>query len=75
MSACGEAVGNASSSATTVLLEGRSKTVPIVVFLTVMLAVIGLAFILENLRPRVRPVADVADRQEAPRPVRRRRSG
>ena len=63
------------SPATTVMLEGRSKTVPIVVFLTVMLAVIGLAFILENLRPRVRPVADVTDRQEAPRPVRRRRSG
>jgi capsular polysaccharide biosynthesis protein len=63
------------SPATTVMLEGRSKTVPIVVFLTVMLAVIGLAFILENLRPRVRPVADVSDRQEAPRPVRRRRSG
>ena len=39
------------SPATTVLLEGRSKTVPIVVFLTVMLAVVGLAFILENLRP------------------------
>ncbi len=57
------------------LLEGRSKTVPIVVFLTVMLAVIGLAFILENLRPRVRPVADVSDPQAAPRPVRRRRSG
>lgn len=63
------------SPATTVLLAGRSKTVPIVVFLTVMLAVVGLAFILENLRPRVRPVADVADRQAAPRPVRRRRSG
>ena len=63
------------SPATTVMLEGRSKTVPIVVFLTVMLAVIGLAFILENLRPRVRPVADVSDPQAAPRPVRRRRSG
>jgi hypothetical protein len=63
------------SPATTVMLEGRSKTVPIVVFLTVMLAVIGLAFILENLRPRVRPVADLSDSHEAPRPVRRRRSG
>lgn len=38
------------------LLKGRSKTLPIVVFLTVMLAVIGLAFMLENLRPRVRAV-------------------
>jgi hypothetical protein len=65
------------SPATTVLLEGRSKTVPIVVFLTVMLAVIGLAFILENLRPRVRSVADVSDPHAAPRSVqsRRRRSG
>jgi hypothetical protein len=65
------------SPATTVLLAGRSKTVPIVVFLTVMLAVIGLAFILENLRPRVRPVADVSDPHAAPRSVRerRRRSG
>jgi hypothetical protein len=35
------------------LLKGRSKTLPIVVFLTVMLAVVGLAFMLENLRPRV----------------------
>jgi hypothetical protein len=38
------------------LLAGRSKTLPIVVFLTVMVAVMGLAFILENLRPRVRSV-------------------
>lgn len=45
------------SVATTVMLEGRSKTVPIVVFLTVMLAFVGLAFILENLRPRVKPVS------------------
>jgi len=39
-----------------VLLKGRSKTLPIVVFLTVMLAVVGLAFMLENMRPRVRAV-------------------
>jgi len=38
------------------LIKGRSKTLPIVVFLTVMLAVIGLAFMLENLRPRVHAV-------------------
>lgn len=38
------------------LLQGRSKTLPIVVFLTVMLAVVGLAFVLENLRPRIRPL-------------------
>lgn len=39
-----------------VLLAGRTKTLPIVVFLTVMIAVIALAFVLENLRPRVREV-------------------
>jgi hypothetical protein len=39
-----------------VLLAGRSITLPIVVFLTVLIAVIGLAFVLENLRPRVNPV-------------------
>jgi hypothetical protein len=31
--------------------QGRSKTLPIVVFLAVMMATIGLAFLLENLRP------------------------
>jgi hypothetical protein len=39
------------------LLKGRSKTLPLVVFVTVMVAVVGLAFLLENLRPRARPVA------------------
>jgi hypothetical protein len=39
------------------LLQGRSKTLPIVVFLTVMAAVFGLVFMLENLRPRIRPVS------------------
>lgn len=38
------------------LVKGRSKTLPIVIFLTVMVAVIGLAFLLENLRPRIRAV-------------------
>jgi hypothetical protein len=38
------------------LLEGRKKTRPIIVFLAVMTAVIGLLFVLENLRPRVRTV-------------------
>ena len=40
-----------------ILLTGRSKTLPIVVFLTLLIAVVGLAFVLENLRPRVRGVA------------------
>jgi hypothetical protein len=36
------------------LLVGRKTTRPMVVFVAVMIAVIGLAFALENLRPRVR---------------------
>ena len=40
------------------LAQGRSMTTPLVVFMTVMLAVFGLAFLLENLRPRVRSVKD-----------------
>jgi hypothetical protein len=39
-----------------VLVEPRKKTRPVIVFLAVMIAVIGLAFVLENIRPRVRPV-------------------
>jgi hypothetical protein len=35
-----------------VLFQPRSKTMPIVIFLVVMLAIVGLAFLLENLRPR-----------------------
>jgi hypothetical protein len=38
------------------LLKGRSKSIPMVVFVSVMIAVCGLAFMLENLRPRTRPV-------------------
>jgi hypothetical protein len=34
--------------------QPRSKTMPIVVFLATMLVTIGLAFLLENLRPRLR---------------------
>ena len=41
-----------------VLVKGRSKTLPLVVFVTVITAVIGLAFLLENLKPRVRPIRD-----------------
>jgi hypothetical protein len=36
------------------IYRARSKTMAIVVFLVVMLAIAGLAFLLENLRPRVR---------------------
>lgn len=38
------------------LVKGRSKTLPLIVFITVITAVMGLAFLLENVRPRVRPL-------------------
>lgn len=46
----------AGDPATAVILSGKKKTLPVVVFLAVMIAVTGLAFMLENMRPRVRPV-------------------
>jgi hypothetical protein len=46
------------------LLAGRKKTKSIMVFLAVMVAVCGLAFILENLRPRIRPVASTEQAPE-----------
>lgn len=36
------------------LLQGRSKTLPMVIFIAVMALVFGLAFLLENFRPRIR---------------------
>ena len=47
-----------------VVVQPRKKTLPIVIFLAVISATIGLAFILENARPRVKPVA-----LAAPEPV------
>jgi hypothetical protein len=47
------------------LFEGRKKTRPIATFLAVMIAIIGLAFVLENLRPRVRPVTVVEERDDS----------
>ena len=38
------------------IAAARSKTRPVVVFLAAMMTVIGLVFVLENLRPRLRPV-------------------
>jgi hypothetical protein len=38
------------------LMAGPSKTLPMVVFLTVMMGVVGVCLLLENLRPRVRVV-------------------
>jgi hypothetical protein len=43
---------------TTTLFAARKKTTPIVIFLTVLLAAVGLAFVLENLRPRVALASD-----------------
>lgn len=58
-----------------VLLQPRKKTRPIIVFLTVAIATFGLAFILENLRPRVRVVSEETKTDiQARRPRRRRRS-
>lgn len=37
------------------VFQARSKTMPVVIFLAVMFAAVGLAFLLENLRPRARP--------------------
>jgi hypothetical protein len=36
------------------IFQARSTTLPIVVFLTVLLAAMALSFVLENLRPRIR---------------------
>jgi hypothetical protein len=42
------------SPATAKVFQARSTTLPIVVFITVLMATMGLAFVLENLRPRIR---------------------
>ena len=53
------------------LFAGRKKTLPIVIFITIMVAAIGLAFVLENLRPRIQIIEEGkmpttrADRQSA----------
>lgn len=43
-----------------VVVQPRKKTLAVVVFAALLIATIGLAFILENLRPRVRAVAPAA---------------
>ncbi len=48
-----------------VRLEGRKKTLPIVVLLAVLSATIGLAFILENARPQIRPLSTVGEQSRA----------
>jgi len=46
------------------LIGPRKKTLPIVIFLTILTATLGLAFVLENLRPRVRPVSTMDDDED-----------
>ena len=56
-----------------VVVNTTKKTLPAVVFLTIMLAVLGLVFVLENMRPRVavssvseaEPLLDVGTRRTA----------
>lgn len=50
------------------IFEPRSKTMPVVVFLAVMLATVGLAFLLENLKPR-RPGGEAGDPVEHVEPA------
>jgi hypothetical protein len=51
----------------------RPKTMPIVVFFAVMFATVGLAFVLENARPRARRV-EPESQSELPKPEQKRRS-
>ena len=48
----------------TKLLRDRSQTLPLVVFLTVMIATIALCFVLENLRPRRPNAVSVPERSD-----------
>lgn len=43
------------------LWQGRSKALPMVIFLTALIAAIGLAFILENLNPQIAAVSDAEE--------------
>jgi hypothetical protein len=45
------------------LWQGRSKSLPIVIFLTVAIAALGLAFIRENLDPSIKPVAETVEEE------------
>ncbi len=53
-----------------VVIEPRSKTLPIIILLAVVSAAVGLAFILENLRPSVQSAASApADASQARAPI------
>ena len=60
-----------SSARSASVSTARKKTTPVVVFLTVLLAAIGLAFVLENLRPRIRAL-EAEEEQRAPAAAARR---
>jgi len=49
------------------LMSPRSKTLPVLVFLLVMAAGIGLAFVLESVRPRIHALPDAPQRDAPPR--------
>jgi hypothetical protein len=49
------------------VIAGRKKTLAILAFLAVMIATIGLTFVLENLRPRIQAVAPVTSAAPADR--------
>jgi hypothetical protein len=51
-----------------VLVTGRSKARPALVFVTILLATLALAFVLENLRPRRREIADFIEEPVRPAP-------
>jgi hypothetical protein len=53
------------------VFQPRSKTLPVVIFLALMFATVGLAFLLENLRPRHLAPLDQAE-ADLPRPAQRR---
>jgi hypothetical protein len=53
------------------LFQPRSKTMPIVIFLVVMLAIVGLSFLLENLNPRARSAGGRREAELADAAVRR----
>jgi hypothetical protein len=44
------------------LVAERKKTLPVMVFLAVMVAAVGLAFVLENVQPRIREVGEESER-------------
>jgi len=56
-----------------VLWQARSKALPIVIFLTALIAAIGLAFILENLSPKIAAVSS-ADEESLKRVIGRPRA-